>query len=76
MSTDPDLTPTNAGRPVILTPMPPGLWLVIGGGVAGEQAAANALGLGADVTVIDISLSEPTIEELVGTIYLRGTAEA
>jgi alanine dehydrogenase len=32
--------------------------VVIGGGVAGEHAAANALGLGADVTVIDISLSK------------------
>ena len=31
--------------------------IVIGGGVAGEHAAANALGLGADVTIIDISLS-------------------
>lgn len=30
--------------------------VVIGGGVAGEHAAANALGLGADVTIIDISL--------------------
>ena len=30
--------------------------VVIGGGVAGEHAVANALGLGADVTVIDISL--------------------
>ncbi|GAA1219300.1 alanine dehydrogenase [Rhodoglobus aureus] len=30
--------------------------VVIGGGVAGEHAAANALGLGANVTIIDISL--------------------
>jgi alanine dehydrogenase len=30
--------------------------VVIGGGVAGEHAAANAVGLGADVTVVDISL--------------------
>ncbi|MBH0083890.1 alanine dehydrogenase [Salinibacterium sp. SWN167] len=30
--------------------------VIIGGGVAGEHAAANALGLGADVTIIDISL--------------------
>jgi alanine dehydrogenase len=30
--------------------------VVIGGGVAGEHAAANALGLGAAVTVVDISL--------------------
>lgn len=32
--------------------------VIIGGGVAGEHAAANALGLGAEVTVIDISLSK------------------
>ncbi len=31
--------------------------VVIGGGVAGEHAAANALGMGADVTIIDVSLS-------------------
>ncbi|NEM92518.1 alanine dehydrogenase [Galbitalea soli] len=31
--------------------------VVIGGGVAGEHAAANALGMGADVTVIDVSLA-------------------
>ncbi|WP_298226499.1 alanine dehydrogenase [Gryllotalpicola sp.] len=30
--------------------------VVIGGGVAGEHAAANALGLGAEVTVLDVSL--------------------
>ncbi len=36
--------------------------VVIGGGVAGEHAAANALGFGADVTVIDVSL--PRLREL------------
>lgn len=36
--------------------------VVIGGGVAGEHAAANALGMGADVTIIDISL--PRLREL------------
>lgn len=36
--------------------------VVIGGGVAGEQAAANALGLGARVTVIDRSL--PRLRQL------------
>ncbi|TPW76861.1 alanine dehydrogenase [Schumannella sp. 10F1B-5-1] len=36
--------------------------VVIGGGVAGEHAAANALGLGADVTVIDLSL--PRLRQL------------
>lgn len=41
MTSDPDPTRTQppsqpdgkAGRPVVLTPVPPGLWLVIGGGV-------------------------------------------
>jgi len=36
--------------------------VVIGGGVAGEHAAANALGLGAQVTVFDVSL--PRLREL------------
>lgn len=36
--------------------------VVIGGGVAGEHAAANALGAGADVTVLDVSL--PRLREL------------
>ncbi|WP_413320347.1 alanine dehydrogenase [Agrococcus sp. 1P02AA] len=35
---------------------PPADVVVIGGGVAGEHAAANAIGLGATVTVIDRSL--------------------
>lgn len=36
--------------------------VVIGGGVAGEHAAANALGLGAQVTVLDVNL--PRLREL------------
>ena len=36
--------------------------VIIGGGVAGEHAAANALGLGAQVTMIDISL--PKLRQL------------
>jgi alanine dehydrogenase len=36
--------------------------VVIGGGVAGEHAAASALGLGAQVTVLDVSL--PRLREL------------
>lgn len=33
MTTDPDSTTSTAGRPVTLTPVPPGVWLIIGGGV-------------------------------------------
>jgi len=36
--------------------------VVIGGGMAGEHAAANALGLGANVTIVDVSL--PRLREL------------
>ncbi len=36
--------------------------VIIGGGVAGEHAAANALGQGADVTIIDLSL--PRLRQL------------
>ncbi|CAN5247863.1 alanine dehydrogenase [soil metagenome] len=36
--------------------------VVIGGGVAGEHAAADAVGMGADVTVIDLSL--PRLRQL------------
>lgn len=36
--------------------------VVIGGGVAGEHAAANALGMGADVTIVDLSI--PRLREL------------
>lgn len=33
MTTDPDPTPTAVGRQIMLTPVPPGTWLIIGGGV-------------------------------------------
>jgi alanine dehydrogenase len=41
---------------------PKGKVVVIGGGVAGEHAAANALGMGADVTIVDISI--PRLRQL------------
>ena len=33
MTTDPELPTTIAGRQITLTPVPPGIWLIIGGGV-------------------------------------------
>lgn len=56
---------SKGGRGVLLAGVPgtaPAKVVVIGGGVAGEQAAATALGMGADVTVFDISL--PKLREL------------
>lgn len=41
--------------------------VVIGGGVAGEHAAANAVGLGAEVTIVDVSLARlRTLENQFG----------
>jgi alanine dehydrogenase len=50
----------NGGRGVLLGGVPgvaPGRVVVIGGGVAGLNAAVIALGMGADVTVFDRSIS-------------------
>jgi alanine dehydrogenase len=50
---------TNGGRGLLLGGVPgtpKGRVVVIGGGVAGEHAATMALGMGADVTIFDISL--------------------
>jgi alanine dehydrogenase len=50
---------SQGGRGVVLGGVPgtaPANVIVIGGGVAGEQAAQTALGLGANVTVLDVSL--------------------
>lgn len=55
----------NGGRGTLLGGVagtPRGNVVVIGGGIAGENAAANALGLGAQVTVLDVSL--PRLREL------------
>jgi alanine dehydrogenase len=50
----------NGGRGVLLGGVPgvaPGRVLVIGGGVAGLNAAVVAMGMGADVTIVDRSLA-------------------
>ena len=50
---------SNGGRGIVLGGVPgvaPGSVSVIGGGVAGLNAVHQAVGLGADVTVLDVSL--------------------
>lgn len=49
----------NSGRGVLLGGVPgvsPGRVVVVGGGIVGTQAARMALGLGADVTLLDVNL--------------------
>lgn len=59
------LTSTSEGRGVLLGGVPgvlPSRVVVIGGGVVGLNAARMAMGLGADVTVIDTSI--PRLREI------------
>jgi alanine dehydrogenase len=49
----------NGGRGVLLGGVPgvsPGRVVILGGGIVGTQAARMALGLGADVTLLDVNL--------------------
>ena len=60
----------NGGRGVLLGGVPgvaPGRVVVIGGGVAGLNAAVIAVGMGADVTVFDRSI---TRLQYIDTLYL------
>jgi alanine dehydrogenase len=64
------LQKTNGGRGVLLGGVAgvlPGKVVVLGGGVVGTNAARMALGLGADVTVVDRSTARlTTLDELYG----------
>jgi alanine dehydrogenase len=64
------LQKANGGRGVLLGGVPgvlPGKVVVLGGGVVGSNAARMAMGLGADVTVIDRSVARlTTLDELYG----------
>ena len=59
------LQKANGGRGVLLGGVPgvqPGKVVIIGGGVSGTNAADMAIGLGADVTILDRSL--PRLREI------------
>jgi alanine dehydrogenase len=78
------LQKANGGRGVLLGGVPgvmPGKVVIIGGGVSGTNAADMAIGLGADVTILDRSL--PRLREIddifgadlvVGAVLIAGAA--
>ncbi len=71
---------TKGGRGMLLGGVPgtsKARVVVIGGGVAGEHAAANALGLGAEVTIVDLSLSRLAQLQNIfdGKIQTRASSE-
>ncbi len=76
------LQKVNGGRGVLLGGMPgvlPGKVVVIGGGVVGLHAARMAVGLGADVSIIDRSIPRlRQIDDLLGSrVHTRySTVEA
>jgi alanine dehydrogenase len=53
--------------------VPPAKFVVLGGGVAGSHAARMALGLGAEVTVVDRSLVRAA-DVVIGSVLIRGEA--
>lgn len=60
----------HGGRGVLLGGVPgvsPGKVVIVGGGIVGTQAARMALGLGADVTLLDVSLERlRALDDLLG----------
>lgn len=72
------LQKANGGRGVLLGGVPgvaPAKVLVLGGGVVGTNAARVAAGMGADVTVLDKSLSRLRyIDDVFGHLFKNGYA--
>lgn len=63
-----ELMKSGGGRGLLLGGVPgtpKGKFVVIGGGIAGEHAAQMALGMGADVTILDVSVPR------LRTLYTR-----
>jgi len=74
------LQKANGGRGVLMGGVPgvaPARVLVIGGGVVGTHAARVAAGMGADVTVLDRSLSRLRyLDDVFGGVFKTGFASA
>ncbi len=74
------LQKANGGRGVLLGGVPgvgPARVLVIGGGVVGTHAARIAAGMGADVTVLDRSLTRLRyLDDIFGGVFRTGFASA
>ncbi|MCL7461412.1 alanine dehydrogenase [Pseudomonas sp. NW5] len=76
------LEKAQGGRGVLLGGVPgvaPGKVVILGGGVVGSQAAAMAVGLGADVTVLDRSIDalrrlDAQYGNRITTLYSTGAA--
>lgn len=68
------LQETNGGKGILLGGVPgvkPAKVTVIGGGIAGTNAAKMAVGLGADVTILDVSINR--LRELDDLFKTRAT---
>ena len=73
MSTDPELTARSAGRQVTLTPVPPGVWLIVGGGIVAALAPMFGFLIGSVIgSTTDKSDLSPIYLFLFGGIAVGG----
>lgn len=72
-----DLDSTTEGRQVTLTPMPPGLWLIIGGGVVAALGPLFGFLIGSMIgSTTDTGDLSPIYLFLLGGIVLGGLGVA
>jgi hypothetical protein len=72
MTSDPDTTVDRAGRPVVLTPVTPGLWLVIGGGILAVLAPLFGFLIGSMIGSEDTDEVDPIFLCLMLGIIVGG----
>jgi predicted lipid-binding transport protein (Tim44 family) len=68
MTSDPESRSEPAGRPVTLTPLPPGLWLVLGGGMIAALGPLFGFLVGSMVGSTDADLQPVFLYLMIGII--------
>ncbi|HSK33966.1 MAG TPA: hypothetical protein VK903_10810 [Propionicimonas sp.] len=77
MTTDPDPTTSAGGRQITLTPVPPGVWLIIGGGVVAALGPLFGFLIGSMLgSTTDTGDLSPIYLFLFGGIALGGVGVA
>ena len=75
MTTEPEPTTPSAGRPVTLTPVPPGVWLIIGGSVVAALGPLFGFLIGSVLgSTTDMGNLSPIYLFLFGGLAVGGTA--
>ena len=73
MTTDPEVTTSSPGRKVTLTPVPPGIWLIIGGSIVAALGPLFGFLIGSMLgSTTDTSDLSPIYLFLFGGIVVGG----